>query len=64
MCYVVREIGDNNGTAARMAELSFRSGALAAPYGANPPEADSGHSLQQEATSGRRNSAQLGHYTY
>jgi len=44
-----------------MAELSLLSGALPAPYGADPPKADSGHSLQQEATSGRRNSAQLGH---
>ncbi len=44
-----------------MAELSLRSGALPAPCGANPPEGDSDHSLQQEATSGRRNSAQLGH---
>jgi len=30
--------------------------------GADPPEAESVHSLQQDATLGRRNSAQLGHW--
>jgi len=47
-----------------MAELSLRSGALPAPAARTSHWSGnySGHSLQQEATFGRRNSAQLGHY--
>ena len=51
------------GTAARMAELSLRSDALPAPAARTSRWSGncSIQSLHQDATSGRHNSAQLGH---